>query len=287
MTALDDLWDFFDPPKSEAAFRARLAEPSLAPADRLEAQTQLARALGLQRLFVEAHTLLDEVEGGLDALPGPVRGRVRVRYLLERGRAFNSARQPDVARPLFESAWNEARAAREDALAVDAAHMLAIVERGAVALRWNEEALAHAERSSDPRARQWRGSLHNNLGWAYHGLERYGDALAHFKRALACREEAGDAKRARIARWCIGRCLRSLARHDEALALQRALLADGVAAGDRDPYVLEEIAECLHALGRADEARAAFASAAPEIAAIAARDGLDAERVARLERLAR
>ena len=63
----------------------------------------------------------------------------------------------------------------------------------------------------------------------------------------------------------MGRTLRSLGRAEEALALQRTLLAEWEAAGEAGPYVLEEIAECLLALGRSDEARPFFARAHTEL----------------------
>ncbi len=43
-----------------------------------------------------------------------------------------------------------------------------------------------------------------------------------------------------MARWCVGRTLRTLGRYDEALALMRDLAADPV--GAEDEYVAEEIA---------------------------------------------
>jgi len=45
-----------------------------------------------------------------------------------------------------------------------------------------------------------------------------------------------------IAKWSVARCLRSLGRHDEALAILEALEREGRAAGKPDPYVDEEIA---------------------------------------------
>jgi len=53
-----------------------------------------------------------------------------VRYLLERGRTFNSAGEKDRARPLFVQAWEIAGAAGLEGLAVDAAHMVPIVVGG-------------------------------------------------------------------------------------------------------------------------------------------------------------
>ena len=282
MIDIDSLWNFGDPAATEAAFRALLPEAEReGDAARLELMTQIARTHSLRREFDAAHALLDGVASRMTE----GQGRVRIRYLLERGRSFNSAGRRELARPLFAEAWELGRAGGEDALAGDAAHMIAITESGSAALRWNETALAYAERSGDPRARAWLGSLYNNLGWTYHGMERYGDALDRFKRALAFREAQGDAGPIRVARWCIARCLRSLRRADEALAIQLALRDECETAGAPDPYVFEEIAESLQALGRQAEAKPAFARAHAEMSKIATRDGLTPERLARLESL--
>ncbi len=66
---------------------------------------------------------------------------------------------------------------------------------------------------------------------------------------------------ARTARWASAHTLRSLGRVKEALTAQRALLAETERAGVTDGYILEEIGECLLALGRADEATSYFAQA--------------------------
>jgi hypothetical protein len=103
---------------------------------------------------------LDEAEA---LLPGnaPV---ARVRYLLERGRTFNSSKAPEKAKPLFQEAWDLARKEGLDFYAVDAAHMMGIVE--APDRAWNEKALEAAERSRDSKARKWLGALYNNMGWS-------------------------------------------------------------------------------------------------------------------------
>jgi electron transport complex protein RnfB len=77
------------PPAKRASLpSARTTSPSSREA--LEIDTQIARALGLQRRFDAAHATLDAVSPGLAA----VDPRVRVRYLLERGRAYNSSGAP-------------------------------------------------------------------------------------------------------------------------------------------------------------------------------------------------
>ena len=206
----------------------------------------------MQRRFEEAHSILDEAEALLDTA-GPL---AEIRYQLERGRLHNSSGEKAPARGAFQQAWEAARAAGAagfavDAEAVDAAHMLAIAAATpAERIRWNERALALAGASADERAQRWQASLLNNLGWARHDGGDYEAALALFERALTERQKRGPHRETRVARWCVARCLRSLGRLEEALAQQRALLAEGEAAGEAVGFTLEEIGECLLALGR-------------------------------------
>jgi tetratricopeptide (TPR) repeat protein len=245
-----EMWDFGDPAKSEQRFRDALAA---AGGDwRLELQTQIARTDSLRARYAEAHRQLDEIEPQL-----PAAGlKPRLRYLLERGRTFNSAGDKAAARPLFLQAWELGRAGGEEDLAIDAAHMVAIVEGGEKALAWNERALAMAENARDPAARRWRASLLNNVGVELKELGRYDEALGHFERALAAYEERGDARTIRIARWMVANTLRLLGRRDEALTMQLALDRELTAAGDVDPYVLEELAALYDACGEPEKARA-------------------------------
>jgi hypothetical protein len=119
---LDALWDFDKPALSEERFRAELAKWPPASVEAQEVRTQVARTLGLQRKFADANALLDSVEGSLGNLPT----HVRVRYLLERGRAFNSSGAPQRAVLLFAEALALAERDKDEFYAVDAAHMLGI-----------------------------------------------------------------------------------------------------------------------------------------------------------------
>ena len=215
----------------------------------------MSRAVGLQRRFEEAHAILDEAE----ALLEQAGALARIRYRLERGRVHNSAGETAKAREFFQQAWEMARAVAEDgyavdAAAVDAAHMLAIAaESQDETLAWNERALELAQGSDD-------------------------------ERALAERQKRSATRETRIARWCVARCLRSLGRLEEALAQQRALLAEEEALGEGSGFTWEEIGECLLALGRDAEARPHFAQA---YAALSQDAWLVAEEGARLARLRR
>lgn len=261
-TDFDALWDYQRPAATEDAFRALLtkAESGAARSYQLQLLTQVARAQGLQRKFDEAHKTLDGVERQLSddqLMP-------RVRYFLERGRVFNSAGNPDAARPLFQHAWDLSHSEPDAAFfAVDAAHMSAIVAGSfAEGIAWNKAALEGAETASDERARDWRGSLYNNIGWAYHDHGEFEHALSYFQRALQWQEAHGDGRQVRVARWAVGRTLRSLGRLEDALSLQESLLEEWKQSGEQQAgYVSEEIAECLFALGRVDESGPHFAEA--------------------------
>lgn len=270
---LDALWDFQDPAGSEGRFRSALELAD--EKDRAEALTQLARSLGLQRRFDEAHATLDQAAAVLEA-----GSRAEVRYMLERGRVLNSSGGRIASRQVFHQALAAAQAAGEDALAVDAAHMIAIVEDGDESLRWNRKAIEMAESSSDPKARRWLASLLNNTGWTLFDQGRYEEALDLFQRARRYREENGQIAEERIARWCIGRCLRAMEQFEEALALQSELAAE---AGD-DGFVQEELAELHAQAGRLAEA-ATHATAA--LATLASDPWFAENEAIRLDRLRR
>ena len=278
----DAWWDYGHPDATEARFREILpAARDSGDRDYLaQLLTQIARCQGLQMKFDEAERTLDEAEGVV-ARGMPV---ARVRLLLERGRLRNSSKRREEAKPHFREAWEIATAAGADAFAVDAAHMLGIVETGDASVAWNRRAIELAQASSDPKARRWLGSLYNNLGWTFHDKGDFAAALDLFRKALKAREEAGKTSDVRVARWCVARALRSLGRFDEALATQEALLEAGRAENAPDGYVEEEIGECLAALGRAAEAAPHFAAAH---AILAADPWLRRDEPERLERLRR
>jgi tetratricopeptide (TPR) repeat protein len=250
---LDALWDFDRPAESEARFRLEASRHIAGSREAVEAMTQVARAQGLQRKFADTDRTLDAVQPALERLPA----RVRVRYLLERGRRDNSSGSAGKALAWFEQALAAAAAdllPGADYYRVDTLHMLAIAAPGPQQLAWNEKALAAARAAPDARTRGWRGSLLNNLGWTMHERGDDAAALAYWQDALAAREAAGDVARTRIARWTVARGLRALGRLDEAEAIQLRLVDEFQAAGAPDGYVCEELAEI--AVARGDRAAA-------------------------------
>ena len=278
VTQLDRWWNFDHPAESEALFRIELGGLPPGSAAAIELRTQIARAQGLQRSFDAAHDTLDQVEKALPGQPP----RVAMRYLLERGRVFNSSGQAIKAVPLFREALERSREASEDLLAIDAAHMLGIAAPPADRLKWNLEALAMTERTSDARSKRWLASLYNNIGWTYHERGDYATALQYFQKALPAWQARGGINEVRIAKWTIARALRSLGRLDEAWAIQRALLAEREAATAPSGYVYEELAEIELARDNETAAKPWFAKA---YRALSADPWLRANESARLERL--
>jgi len=70
-----------------------------------------------------------------------------------------------------------------------------------------------------------------------------------FEEALAVWLGRDKLKQILIAKQAVARCLRSLGRHADALAILRELEAEYAAMGSVDGTVLEEIAENLAAIG--------------------------------------
>src|SRR2546421_12834192 len=93
---LDEAWDFDQPVESEIRFRRQWESLPRDSAARLELSTQIARAQGLQGQFDAAHATLDGIEKALAGQPS----RVTIRYLLERGRLYNSSSKAERAVPL-------------------------------------------------------------------------------------------------------------------------------------------------------------------------------------------
>lgn len=282
---IQDLWNFNEPAVTETRFREILpAAEAAEDADyRLQLLTQIARTYSLRREFDQAHEQLDSVEQELTSQT-PI---ARIRYLLERGRTFNSSGKKDKARPIFIEAWEGGKAICQHGLAVDAAHMVAIAETGDEVLNWNLTALKFAEESDQPKGRKWLASLYNNIGWTHHSAGDFVQALDCFEKALIEQQNKGDQELINVARWCIARCLRSLGRLDEALVQQRELELESGEKAKSDGFVQEEIAECLYALGQADAARPYFHRAHEVLSKDAWLMDSEPDRIKRLQMLSR
>ncbi|MBZ0202147.1 MAG: hypothetical protein K8I03_03940 [Ignavibacteria bacterium] len=256
----DKLWDYNDPARTEKKFKEIEKEIKATGDNALYAEllTQIARTHGLRMEFEKAHKILDKAMKMLK----PDSSRARIRYLLERGRTYNSSKEIDKARELFLSAFEQAEKYKEDFHSVDAAHMMGIVEKGDESLKWNEIAMKLAEASEDKRAKGWLGALYNNTGWTYNDMGKHEKALEILKKNVNWHIERKSKQGLSIAKWSVGRTLRFLDRANEALNIQRELVdynkENGIA---EDGYNFAEIGECLLVLGKKDDSKPYFRKA--------------------------
>lgn len=250
---LEPLWNFNQPELSEQRFRAALTGAT--PDDALILQTQIARSVGLRGDLAQAQQILRNIEA--DVATASLEARAR--FELEFGRTLASAKHAgdsqtteirNEARTRYLRAFELAKDAQLDAVAIDALHMLAFVDTAPIdQLKWGEQALALALSSSQPAGRKWEASLRNNVGYALHQLQRYDEALVQFQQAVPLRERAVDAEATRAARWMVARTLRTLNRLDEAFEIQLRLERECEAAGEPDRYVFEELEALYRARG--------------------------------------
>jgi tetratricopeptide (TPR) repeat protein len=235
-----DVWDFNDLDLSERRFRAAL-EGEETEAGRAALFTQLARIEGLRGDFVAGERLLAMAEA-LDGAESWV--------LIERGRLLRSSGDEPSALPLFEAAFEQARAGGDGFLAGDAAHMAALVGDMEA---WTARGI---ELTDDDPGRYWLAPLLNNVGWSRYEAGDFDRALDAFQKALAVRSEDPQEPHEReIARYAVGKALRALGRIDEATGQLELAVAWATEAGIETPYFHEELAECYAAAGRMEEAR--------------------------------
>jgi tetratricopeptide (TPR) repeat protein len=231
-SVLDRMWDFADPAATAERFRAASVDEDVPSGVRAVMATQLARALGLLDSDDEAHRVLDSVEGELDGADAELHARVAI----ERGRLAAAGPEPSAAVPGLTLGVRQAAQAGSAFLVLDALHLLALHDAGHEE-EWAAEGLDLLEGQRDPRILRWGIALHHNLGWTKHDQGRAVGALMEFERAVAVADRYGSTEQQHVTRWSVARCLRTLGRTDEALALQRELLA----ARPDDAYVIAEI----------------------------------------------
>ena len=235
-------WNFDDPAVSEFVFRDLLENTSDVD-DRIVVQTQIARALGLQGKFDEAHALLGSL--------APVGALDRAWLEIELGRVFNS--QTGDARlsvPHFEAATSITKDWPDDEnlylaehVYIDSLHMMGvIVQMPQSAAVFNYEAIEAALECKTDSGRRWLPSLYNNLGWEEIGADNYEAALAAFEKSLEWARHFGEDRRIFPARYAVAHTHRIAGRSALALEQFSQLQKDLLAAGRSDQYVAAELA---------------------------------------------
>ena len=263
MADFDKLWNYGDPAATEQKFRELLPQARAAndPENLAQLLTQIARTQSLQANFPAAHETLDEVERMIAEHPLAL---ARVRYLLERGRTFNgipggpSGGGPEKAMALFEEAYRVASELGEHRYAVDALHMIAIVEPDSkLQIEWNLKAIEYAERTNEAG---WLFTLYNNIGESYLQMQQYEEAYDYFSRLAKLQQE----KRGGEDMYTVkdkAKAARLAGRPAESLDLILPVLDNLLTKNADDGYIRQEYAEALYALGEPASAKPHFAKA--------------------------
>jgi tetratricopeptide (TPR) repeat protein len=209
---LRPLWDFDDLDASERRLEDQLRQETSADG-RAEVLTQLARVHGLRDRFEDGERLIAEAEK-LNGRSAAARARIQ----LERGRLRRSSGDADAALPLFEAAFEIARASGEEFLAADAAHMAALAAPDRPSkLAWTEQGIGIANASADRHVQYWLGPLYNNLGCEYMDTGEHQAALDAFQCALDSRMKYPETPDLiHHAKEAVAEALRALGREDEA-----------------------------------------------------------------------
>lgn len=280
---INRLWNFSNPEETRGKFEQLFAEQSeTAHLDYLlEIKTQIARTYSLTAKFEDAHSVLDEVESKLSS-ETPI---AKVRFLLERGRTFNSNNEKSKAMELFVQAFNNGREIEAYNHSVDAAHMVGISSATLDdKLEWNQKGLEEAEKCSEPNVRRWIGVFYNNMGWDLFEAKRYTEALAKFELCQDFYKELGAIDRLGIAKWSIAKTYRFLGRTAEALEIQTALLEENGGV-DQSGYTYEELGELYLLKGETEKAKVYFGKAYEILSKDVWLQKNEVDRLARLKKL--
>lgn len=266
---LDRLWNPADPASSEAALKSLLAEAQSSDGGErdplIELYSLIARAESFQGKLGPARASLGKAQQLLEEQKDASKVSVRIRWLIEMGRLQILEKTPSQARALFSEAWNLAGQSGEDYFAVEIAQLMAKTEPPKAQQGWIVRAIEIAESSPLPKTKRWLGTLYSGLAWKLYDLKQYEKALELFQKSLGHLKTNGTAKEAFVAQWSIGKVLRTLGKTEEALAIQKALLAELGIGGARDGRLYEELAECLHTLKREAEAQPFYELAYQEL----------------------
>ena len=254
---------------TEAAIRSVLPADSAGEwsTTALDAITQLVRVQNLQGKSAEAKETLEFARKLIMTIDPARRTRLEIRAILEEGRHHCLSMMPAKAQKHFSLAWTMANTNDEVFLAVEAAVMLSISQPPKFRNDWLQRAIELAEKTEIDQAKLWLAQLYLMEGWHAFDFHRFEDALKSFKMALERPRVPGEMTDLIMIRWCVARAMRSLGRNQEALDIQKELLAEISSKGQVNGHVFLEIAECLQLLKQTEEAKAYFESAYKELSA--------------------
>lgn len=251
------LWNFGDPAETEKKFRSILPRAEISNDTSYLAQllTQIARTLSLRDKFEEAHSILDRVEKMLT----PGLKLASVRYLLERGRTFNSSQMQDKAIPLFMEAYELGVSIKEMKYAIDAVHMVAIAKQDPKdQIEWNLIGIELAQ--ADKNSRGWLHALYNNIGESYLLTKEYKTAASYFHKLAELQKETNG--RADIYTLKDEAKAKRLSGNPQvALDILEPVYTKLISEKQDNGWIREELAESYYAIGKQAEAKPYFLKA--------------------------
>jgi len=268
---LDLHWKSGDPAASETIYRSMLFEARQPPekegqrSQEIELLSLIGRSLAAQQKMEEALVCLEEAEKLLNEKNSGHKVSAQIRWLIERGRLYIQQNTPARSRPLFSQAWVLAVNSGEDFFTVDIARMMAVIEPQKAQEEWILKGIQIAEQSPQEKPKRWLGSLYSTYAWKLYDLRQYERAHETLQRSLSHFRKFGTEREIFVARWSVGRVLRQMNRTEDALTIHRALHAELGDTKSPDGRLYEELAECLHALKKSDEAQMYFELAFKEL----------------------
>ena len=256
LPAINTLWNFGDVTATRNKFLELLPQAQ-ASGDKsyyLQLLTQLARTHSLQNNFDEAHKILDTVEKQLN----PDLKVARVRYLLERGRCYNSSNQQERSIPYFMEAVDIAHSINETRLEVDAIHMVAIAKSDPKdQVEWNLKGIERATATSE---KGWLHALYNNIGESYLRLKEYDNAYKYFHLlAELQKEQSGESDIYTLKDEA--KALTLGGKPQEALVILEPVSKKLTESNEENGWIENEVAEALYALNRKGKAQPHFKKA--------------------------
>jgi len=257
LPVIDKLWNYYDAPATRAKFLELLprAEASGDKSYYLQLLTQIARTYSLQANFAEAHKILDTVEKQLTT----DLALVKVRYLLERGRTYNSSEQQAKALPLFIEAVELGKSINAMNYAIDAVHMVAIAQKDPNdQVKWNLKGIEMAK--ADTTQKAWLHALYNNIGESYLRLKDYGAAYNYFH-LLAQLQKEQYGKEDILTIKDEAKSLTLSGKPSQALALMEDVAKKLEQNKEQNGWIENELAEALYALDKKTEALPHFQKA--------------------------
>lgn len=256
LSGQDLIWDDLNLLKTEQDLLLLLQENKSDPAKTFEIETLIARCQAASGRVTEGKNALDILEKRLPSLE-PQR-LLSIRFNLERARIYVLEKQPSRARKNLSEAWSASVEEKNDYCIIDVAQVMGALVAAKEQQTWLQKGIEVAEASSQKIAKRWLPHLYISLGWKWHELRQFELALAAFEKVAPLPNDTVSPRANFIAKWSIGRVLRSMNHAEKALDLQTKLLPKALEINFMKGRVWEEIAENLTILKRKEDAEEYF-----------------------------